>query len=241
LVKWRKVAAFGAGMLGYEAFPKYLTDGRAHAIRLRNLFQRCKIERVLDIGANRGQFHDFLRVDVEFEGLIHSFEPDPMLVEHLERRAANDPRWRVSSIALGAKRESRVFSRMVHTAYNSFLNPIEGNDPNNSVTAQFDVEIRPLDDMLPDLKDLSRTFIKIDTQGFDLQVLEGGPRAFAAAPLVQTEVSFRPIYKESPPWSQSMQAFERAGFLFADMFQINGPAAGAAWEADLLMIKPEFA
>ncbi len=241
MVAWRKLAAYGAGLVGYEAFPKYLADNRSHAIRLRNLFQRCGIERVLDIGANNGQFRDFLRVAVEYDGAIHSFEPDPTLVEVLERRAASDSLWRVSPVALGAKAEWRVFSRMMQTPYNSFLEPIEGNDPNNAVDAQFDVEVRRLDDMIAELGDLSRTFIKIDTQGFDLHVLEGGLQAFAAVPLVQTEISFRPIYKDSPTWAQSMQAFQNAGFMFADMFQINGPKAGAAWEADLLMIKPEFA
>ncbi len=98
-----------------------------------------------------------------------------------------------------------------------------------------------LDDLLPELGDLSRTYIKVDTQGFDLEVLAGGPKAFGQAPLAQTEVSFRPLYDGSPDWMQSVRAFQDAGFMIADFFIIGDPDQGAAWEADLVLIKPAFA
>jgi FkbM family methyltransferase len=240
----QRIIRHAADAVGYEAFPKDMSEGPVMAIRLRHLFERCCIERVVDVGANKGQFRDFLRFDLRFAGPIHSFEPDPDLADALRQRAAReDPLWTISQIALGREAGARTFSRMRHSVYNSFLTPRTGpkTDRENSVAERFEVEVRRLDDLLPELGDLGRTYLKLDTQGFDLEVLAGGRTAFGRAPLAQTEVSFIPIYIESPDWMASMKAFLDAGFMVADFFIVNGPAQGAAWEADLVLIKPEFA
>ena len=191
----RNVVRAGARLLGYEAFPTYLAERRPLALRLRHLLAHCGVERVVDVGGNRGQYHAFLRFDVEWRGPIISFEPDPEMATIMQDKAASDPLWQIRPEALGRERGARSFSRMRMTGYNSFLTPVTGGDPDNVPVARFDVSVMPLDDLLPELGPLDRTFVKMDTQGFDLEVLAGGPEAFAAVPLVQTEVSFRPIYE----------------------------------------------
>ena len=56
----------------------------AMANRLRDLFDRLGIKRVIDVGANEGQYGDFLRTEVGFKGLIKSFEPVPEFAESAE-------------------------------------------------------------------------------------------------------------------------------------------------------------
>jgi FkbM family methyltransferase len=223
-MKWRKVAAWLGDQVGYEVVPRYMAPSRPMARRLQELFATSEIERVIDIGANRGQYHDFLRFDVEFTGPIHSVEPDPELAQAMRSRGADDSNWTVHEFALGRTPGRALFNRMQQSAYNSFRSPLSAApeaDPQNTVVAQFEVEVRRFDDLLPILGNMRRTFVKIDTQGFDLEVLAGGLEALAAVPLVQTEVSFQPIYDGIPGWADSIRAFEAQGFCFADMFIIQ--------------------
>jgi len=240
----RKLVEKAADLLGYDAIPKYMTPARPTAQRLRALFEICRIERVIDVGANRGQYRNFLRFDMEFAGPIVSFEPDPELVAIIRQRAIErrDPSWSVHELALGRAPGRATFNRMKQRAYNSFLTPrdYDGHDPNNAVDARFEVEVRRLDDMLGELGDLSRTFIKLDTQGFDLEVFAGGPAAFRQAPLVQTEISFFPIYEGCPTWIESIQAFEAVGFRPADIFVIaDSLKGGLPVEADCILMRPQ--
>ncbi|WP_043834600.1 FkbM family methyltransferase [Muricoccus aerilatus] len=236
----RKIIGRSANALGYEAFPKYLAERRPLAARLKHLIERCGIERVLDVGGNKGQFHDFIRFDVEWTGPVLSFEPDPQMAEVMRRKAMTDPLWTIRQEALGREAAVQTFNRMKMTCFNSFLSPIAGQDPDNVPVAQFDVQVVRLDELLPEIGPLERALVKIDTQGFDVEVLAGGPEAFAKVPLVQFEVSFRPIYHDAPNWIEGIKAFERAGFMFADLLT-GSPIQGAIWEADCLMLKPSFA
>lgn len=239
----RNILAFAADKLGYEAYPKYMESARPMAQRLRRLFALHGIERVIDVGGNRGQYRSFLRFDMAFSGPILSIEPDPAMVAAMRQKAAalGDAQWTVLPCALGRTPGQASFNRMKLPAYNSFLSPLESpdGDPQNVVEDRFEVEVRRIDDLLPELGDLGRTFIKMDTQGFDLEVLGGGPRAFAQAPLVQTEVSFTPIYQASPGWVESVRAFEAAGFQVADVFVLQDSLRhGLPLEADCILARP---
>ena len=60
---------------GYDIVPLRDMKERDLALHLRELLARLDIDCVLDVGANAGQYHDFLRDKVLFDGPIISFEP----------------------------------------------------------------------------------------------------------------------------------------------------------------------
>jgi len=66
-----------ANMLGLTIIPSWRLDQYPFEIFLRRLFDLYKIDLVIDVGANLGQYRDFIRKAVGFEGWIVSFEPDP--------------------------------------------------------------------------------------------------------------------------------------------------------------------
>jgi FkbM family methyltransferase len=243
-IEWRRLMARLGDKLGYEMYPRYMAQARPMALRMKDLFALCGIERVIDIGANRGQYRDFLRFDVGFTGTILSIEPDPELAGKARERGAalGDDRWTVKECALGRMAGRAVLNRMRQSAYNSFRAPRSTDpdaDPNNAVVGRFEVEVLRLDDLLPTLGDMRRTFVKVDTQGFDLEVLAGGLEAFASVPLVKTEVSFHAIYAGTPGWLESIQAFEAQGFRFADLFVIpESCRQGLPVEGDCILMRP---
>src|SRR6476660_4187567 len=90
---------------GYDIVPLRDMKERDFALHLRELLARLHIDCVLDVGANAGQYHDFLRHRVLFQGTIISFEPVARHVDLLRERAKEDPAWHVEGYALGARNE----------------------------------------------------------------------------------------------------------------------------------------
>src|SRR5688500_2891657 len=79
------------------------------------------VTRVLDVGANTGQFATMLRR--YFRGPIHSFEPVSEVFGELARRAGGDPNWHVHPIALGASRAQRDIHISKLTDFSSLRTP----------------------------------------------------------------------------------------------------------------------
>ena len=240
----KRVIQKTAELAGIEAIPSWRLESLPLATKLERVFAHYNIETVLDIGANTGQYHDFLRAHVGFQGLVHSFEPDPDLAGPLMQRARGEgDRWEVHQLALGASPSHATFNRMSNSQFNSFHTPAAGQPGQfsefNKVVAAFPVEVTTLDSLLGLFGDLSRVYVKIDTQGFDLEVLAGGRQVMAAVPGLQTEVSCRPIYDGSPDFAASLAAFQQAGFEVCDLFLISSDEHLRAVEFDCLMVRAQ--
>ncbi|MHB1207294.1 MAG: FkbM family methyltransferase [Rhodospirillaceae bacterium] len=230
-----------ADALGYAVIPRWRLPRFEMARKLRDLFDRHAIETVIDVGANEGQYRDFLRDEVGFEGAIVSFEPIPDLARLLETRARTDPRWTISQKALGAARGTATINVMAGSDFSSFLQPrqVENHRQNekNTVVRAVAVEVSTLDDEIPADRSLARTYLKLDTQGFDLEVLKGARRAIAQVPALQTEVSFRPFYKGMPTYGESLDAFKNSGFAVAAFFLVTDDGHHRAAEFDCVMVR----
>ena len=240
----KRLASWMAAEAGVELIPSWRAPTLHMERSLRLIFDKFGIDTVIDIGSNVGDYRQFLRANMGFAGPIIGFEPDPELVARLRKRAADtgDSSWTIHETALGAAPDRRRFNRMAETGLNSFLTPLadqpDFNGDYNRVISSFDVSIETLDsfaDRLP--RDLSRTFVKIDTQGFDLQVLQGGQAVLGQVPALQTELSCSPIYDGSPDLAGSLAAFGAAGFVVSDMILIASQDEVRAVEFDCLMVR----
>ncbi len=226
---------------GFELIASWRLSNLAYARRLQGLLKHFGITSVIDVGANAGQFRDQMRDEVGFAGPIHSFEPDPALAAALSRRATADPAWTVHPCALGASAGMAAFNVMENPVYNSFHAPDAqeaGHAANgNRVARTVEVEVRTLDTAAVGLPDLSHAFLKIDTQGFDLEVLKGGHAAVRQIPLLQTEVSLRRLYSGAPSMGDSIAAFGALGFAVADLFLAATDGEQRAAEFDCIMVR----
>jgi len=229
---------------GSRIFPDARVRRLAHARKLKLVFRQFDIGFVLDVGANIGQFHDFLRADVGFAGPIHSFEPLPDLVAKMRARRAADPLWTVHDFALGAEAALRVINVAEWDVFSSFLEPAPESVPEferfSAAARQERVRIETLDGIAATTLasvDLDRAFLKLDTQGFDLEVLRGGRAAISRIPALQTEVSVRPVYQGMPGMAQSIAAFGELGFAPSDLFVVSEDKGLRAVEFDCLMVR----
>jgi FkbM family methyltransferase len=230
--------------LAYALGPVFMPGGRlrglALANRLRRVFADHDIDTVIDVGANLGQFRDFLRYRVGFKGQIDSFEPVPNLAERLRTRATADDRWSIHACALGARADELSINVTAAPVFSSFRTPLQvgsHQDAMNTITETALVPVSTLDAEFTGKRGLSRTYLKLDTQGFDLEVLRGGCRTIAEIPALQTEISFRPLYVGMPTYTESIAAFQQHGFAVADLFLVSADDAERAIEFDCLMVR----
>jgi FkbM family methyltransferase len=212
-----------------------------HSAMLKTMFRDLDVNLVIDVGANQGQFGGSLR---EFyDGPIISFEPVADTFERLQATAAGDSQWTVVRSALG-DRDSTMTMRVPRNSVFSSLLPL--NDYSARHFGQLEeesrseeVQVRRLDDLLQargiDVRD-RRLFLKLDTQGFDLQVFDGARGILDTVVAMQSEVSLVPIYEGMPHWTTSVARYEAAGYAVAAMY----PVTREAWrviEFDCLLVK----
>lgn len=232
-----------AGKLGYAITPLWTMPNKHLAELIRSIIDRYKISCVLDVGANRGQFAEFLRSEVGFSGRIISFEPIANNANYLSMKSAEDPLWSICPFALGRKAGFATLNIMEQDVFSSFLRPttreVDLFAMSNRIKNTQEVTIRTLDEALSELKlDISvvPTFLKLDTQGFDLEVLAGSISSLPFIKAIQSEISATPIYENMPDIFASLTEFRNQQFSLAGMFPVSRDEMLCAIEFDAIFI-----
>jgi FkbM family methyltransferase len=226
---------------GYEVVPYPPSGWVRSRDTLRRVFSKLAIDCVIDVGANRGGYGDQLR-DIGYKGWIVSFEPVRATFVHLSKRAALRPPWRVFPYALGSKNGQADINVCTGDELNSFLSPRpRETHRDNTVICTETVEVRRLDSIFDECMAgiaSRRLYLKLDTQGFDLEVLRGADGVLANFKGAQTEVSFVPIYHGMPACIESLKEFESRGFGVVDFMPVAVAADGLeAMEMDCILVR----
>jgi len=156
---------------------------------------------VLDVGANRGQFALVARETWPTARIV-SFEPAPRAAAAFQSLFANEQNVELHMIALGATHEARVLTIPHDDDGASFLVPLSGE--------QLAVEVRRLDDINLNLQ--HPVLLKLDVQGFELEVLKGATVTLQNVDAIVAECSFSP----APPVPSAAELIEfatAAGFV----------------------------
>lgn len=228
---------------GYTVIGDWRLDHYAMSTYLSKLFRNLEIDCVLDVGAHLGEYHDFLRSQVGYSGKIVSFEPIAKNVEVLRSRSKNEDQWIIEGHALGNTSGHADFNIMARSTFSSFL------EPDHSVTSRFEgcnvlskrvsVEVKTLDEIVPTLAKrlgVKNIYLKLDTQGFDLEVLRGAVTSISRFKALQTEASVVPIYKGMPDFVTTIHTCRSLGFELSGMFPNNPEHFPHFVEFDCFMI-----
>ena len=210
--------------------------------QIPTLLEMYGVNCVIDVGAHAGEYAQRLRAG-GYRGRIVSFEPTPEPFAQLERAAAGDPRWHVHRLALG-REDGTTSMNVVPGTLSSILPPTKfgaGRYPKLQEPAEVEVELRRLDGMLDELLDgikRPRPYLKLDTQGFDLDVFAGVGDRIADFVGMQSEVALMEIYKGMPRMAEAIAAYEAAGFEIAALYPLaRQTRTGRVLEYDCLMVR----
>jgi len=86
-----------------------------------------------------------------------------------------------------------------------------------------------------------RVLLKIDTQGWDLEVLTGAKRCAQDIAVMQAELSVKPICEGQPSWTDFITVAKDLGFELAGLYPVNQDTSGAVIELDGIFVHAQSA
>lgn len=216
------------------------------AEHLRRVFERHQVDCVFDVGANDGAFVEWLRKEVGYVGQVVSFEPIPAQVCVLEKKAANDPMWMISPQALGRSEGTNLFHVMESDVFSSFLKP-DASQPkkyadSNKILTTLSVKVSTVAKVWEEVRAKlggSRLYLKMDTQGFDLEVFAGATSVLGSIVALQSEVAFRRIYEGAADFHEASEVFASAGFRPSMLHPISFDEGLGVIEADGVFVRDQ--
>lgn len=209
---------------------------------LKNVLEKYKIDCVLDVGANIGQYGESLRA-LGFEGWIVSFEPVKAVFDELNERAKNDEKWICYHCALGDEVGKKIINVYSSSVFSSFLTAntySKGIWKSLEKSAPEEVTIRRLDDVLPEIMELTnsrRYYLKLDTQGYDLQAFRGSRASLVNIYAAQTELSLIHVYGDMTEPYEMLNTLQDNGYFVSGMYPINRDSSLAVIEFDCILVK----
>lgn len=218
--------------MGFKA-PEALIDRVAELTHLKELLNILDINCVLDVGANCGQFAHELRA-IGYKGRIISFEPIIQEYSALSLSFNKDPGWSGHQIALGSENTVSQINIPDETVMSSFLASVE--EGVNSKKQE--VHIQRLDHIFETITkdiDTPRVFLKMDTQGYDLEVFRGAENCLEYIHGIQSELSVQPLYKDMPHYNEALEIYEKAGYELYNLSVVNRISSGGLLELNAFM------
>lgn len=212
-------------------------------LRLIHFINFHRIDVVLDVGANVGQFAKNL-FDLGYMGRVVSFEPMPEAYARLEQAASKYPdRWIVGPrIALSDLKGNFPFYITSASTSSSLLHPSEEFSrmfAGAAVADRIQVPTDRLDALIDDLiSPGERVLIKIDVQGAELRVLNGATAALKLATGLLVETNFMKMYDTQPSATSLGELITSEGFEFWDLAPVyRDPGNLRLAQIDLLYFK----
>ena len=203
-----------ARRFGYDLVPHQ--KKKIPSAQLVAVLKQHRIDTVLDVGANVGQYGQRLR-DWGYEGRIVSFEPLQSAHEQLSARSASDQAWEVAPrMAIGDQDGDIDIQVSAETDMSSILpqsDLLQEISPTSAIQTTERVPIHRLDTIAETYVNAEhRVFMKIDTQGFEPQVLDGSEALLPGLVGVQLEMSLVPLYQGERDYLAMIKRLANAGF-----------------------------
>jgi FkbM family methyltransferase len=184
--------------------------------QLRGLLDSLDVNCVLDVGARHGDYGLHLR-RLGYEGRIVSFEP--VAQNYAVLREQVDDRWLIHQLALGSQTERLVIARSAEPGCDSFLRPTEYGlthfGDRLRPVAEEEVEVTTLDAVFDaSVRGLTgpTVLLKIDTQGWDREVLRGAETSLKHVAALQLELSVIGLYEGEPSYLDQLSFAAARGF-----------------------------
>lgn len=207
----KRAIQMAANSLGYEIHKRSWFGPRNRVEMMR----RIGVNLVLDVGANGGQYASELRRE-GYKDRIRSYEPSSAAFAELQKATASDGLWEAINCGCGARAEAAKIHLAGNSQSSSLLPMLEShiaNAPDSAYVSSENVSIRTLDeDALPALTPRDKVWLKIDTQGYEAEVIRGADKLMRRVDGLECEMSLVALYKGQPLVDEMLGMIYRLGF-----------------------------
>ena len=186
-------------LLKYSLWRRGLFNGIAATVELQNIVKETNPETIIDIGSNKGQF--VMLIEQLFPNkVIHSFEPLDEPLKKQKKFFSYKKNIFFYNFALGSQTETREFFVTKRMDCSSFLRVDTKKIENDifKIDEKKNIQIKTLDEIIMNQNINKPILIKIDVQGFELEVLKGALELLKKVDYLLIEVSDNTIYEEQP-------------------------------------------
>lgn len=199
--------------------------------------QNHGINTVFDIGANTGQFATLVNKIIPTAS-IYSFEPLKDCYNELQKLQYRIRNIQCFNFGLGEKNESAIINRSQFSPSSSLL-PMgdlhKSAFPHTAITVPEQIVIKTLDSISDQISWNKKVLMKIDVQGFEMNVLRGAAVTLSKIDVIIVETSFKQLYKDQPLFSEVYKFLTNKGFVYSGNFDvIVHPKTGEYLQADAI-------
>jgi len=198
---------------------------------------------IIDIGANVGQYATDI-IAAGYEGKIVSIEPIPSIHQILKKNAEKYPNWEVyECTALGDQEGEISFNISKNYASSSALilkEEYQEVSPETKLIDKIYVNKTTLNNIYQNLH-LSQQSVglKIDTQGYEMEILKGAEKMLDKCKWIQVELSLEELYEGQPLYMDVINYLGRFGFILKHINEgYTNPKNGMRLQFDGVFIKP---
>jgi methyltransferase, FkbM family len=195
--------------------------GRRRVRDIVDFIEDRKIDLVIDVGGNVGQFGDGLRSS-GYRGKIISFEPVSAVYEQLVEKAKADGNWEAHNCGLGPEPGKAQIHVSELTVYSSILDMTSTAnllDSRTAIARTEEIEVRTLDQIAAELT--GNILLKIDAQGYERPIIEGGKQTVPRMLGIQLEIPVIRVYEGEWQFHEAMKYMADIGFVPAQILPVN--------------------
>jgi len=211
--------------------------------RYLKIMDAYKINRVLDIGANEGQFALSV-LQHNFNLKIISFEPTRDAYSKLKKISKNYSNWLVyERVAIGSRHDTIIInvsgnSALSYSILDMKYTHIESAHSSKYVSKE-DVKLITLDSVFGDLVTArDEVLVKIDVQGYEDQVLIGAINSIKKVRAVKLECSLVSLYEGDKTYEFYFDWLKKLGFVLFDLEPVFAhPTTGRLLQFDATFIR----
>ena len=205
------------------------------------ILKRYQPTAIIDAGANQGQAAQLFRS--LFPSVpIYSFEPLADCHQLVDQFLSSNGPGKAFHCALGNQNEKSTIHRSEFTPSSSILPMDELHQqefPHTAASIEEEIEVRRLDEIASELELGSRPFLKVDVQGFEQQVIEGGEQTIKSAAAMVIELTSYPLYQGQSTFEGVQNQLEQLGYVFrGTVDQMHSPKDGRILQFDALFENP---
>ena len=193
---------------------KFFTPYSDEQQLVKTLLMYKNIDLVLDVGANTGQYASSIR-NLGYKGRIISFEPTASAHKVLKANKLNIEVYDKCAIGqIDGNIEINISRNSVSSSILEIKSEHTAAEPTSEYISREKVQILKLDSIID--KNLSwlksNIYLKIDTQGFEFNVLLGLEKYLRNISVLQIEISLVELYEGQPNWKKILEYMEINNF-----------------------------
>ncbi|MFT7592000.1 MAG: FkbM family methyltransferase [bacterium] len=216
-------------------FPSY-----DHSRRMK-LMTGYRIDHVLDVGANKGQYSRQLR-EIGYKGRIDSFEPLKQAFKELSKNVSSDASWKAHNYGLGNSDETLLINVSGNSESCSFMNMFPKHleaAPESEFIEKQKVVVKKLDSIIGELcSENDVILLKLDVQGYEMEVFKGALKSLNAISMIQIELSLQPMYENETPYLEMIEYLNNLGFTLVSLEPgFSNPKTGELHQFDGFFVR----